>query len=146
MLDTAQMTRYERVKQILDRGAAGSSVDYDGLDAFWQLPLPQFLQVEIHGMRMIAPAEAPVASCCHGGTADAAAESRSARSGLIRGLRGQAPFDGKQFPRLLWGGQSIPDEDIAFISQWIDDGCPAGDHQTSFDVAAATTTITIEKI
>jgi tyrosinase len=146
MLDTAQITRYEKVKKILDRGAAGSSVDYDGLGPFWHLPLTQFLQIEIHGVRMIAPAEAPAPSCCHGGTADTSAESRSARSGLIRGLRGQAPFDGKQFPRLLWGGQSIPEEDIAFISEWIDDGCPASDHQTSFDVSAATTTVTIEKI
>lgn len=146
MLNTAQITRYERVKEILDRGAAGSSVDYDGLRLFWHLPLPQFMQVEIHGVRMIAPAEAPAPSCCHGGTADAVAESRSARSGLIRGLRGQAPFDGNQFPRLLWGGQSIPEEDIAFIAEWIDDGCPASDHQTSFGVAAATTTITIEKL
>jgi tyrosinase len=146
MLDTAQMTRYEQVKQILDRAAAGSLVDYDGLGAFWQLPLSQFLQVEIHGVRMIAPAEAAAPSCCHGGTAEASAESRSARSGLIRGLRGQAPFNGTQYPRLPWGGQIVPEEEINFISEWIDDGCPESDHQTSFDVATATTTITIEKI
>src|SRR6266478_782002 len=146
MLDTAQMTRYERVKQLLDRGAAGSSVDYDGLCAFWQLPLSQFLQVEIRGIRMIAPAETPAPSCCHGGDANAVAESRSSRSGLIRGLRGQAPFDGSQFPPLLWGGRSIPEEDIGFISDWIDDACPASDHQSTFDVAGTTTPTTIEKI
>src|SRR6266481_3047611 len=146
MLDTAQMTRYERVKQLLDRGAAGSSVDYDGLGAFWQLPLSQFLQVEIRGIRMIAPAETPAPSCCHGGDANAVTESRSSRSGLIRGLRGQAPFDGSQFPPLLWGGRSIPEEDIGFISDWIDDACPASDHQSTFDVAGTTTPTTIEKI
>ncbi len=146
MLDTAQMTRYERVKQLLDRGAAGSSVDYDGLGAFWQLPLSQFLQVEIRGIRMIAPAETPAPSCCHGGDANAVGESRSSRSGLIRGLRGQAPFDGSQFPPLLWGGRSISEEDIGFISDWIDDACPASDHQSTFDVAGTTTPTTIEKI
>src|ERR1043166_660535 len=146
MLDTAQMTRYEQVKQILDRGAAGSSADYDGLGAFWQLPLSQFLQVEIYGVRMIAQVEAAAPSCCHGGAAEPSAESRSARSGLIRGLRGQAPFNGTQYPRLPWGGKTVPEEEINFISEWIDDGCPASDHQTSFDIAAAETAITIEKI
>src|SRR5258705_12809671 len=121
MLETAKITRYEKVKQILDRGAASSKVDYDGLGPFWHLPLPQFLQVEIYGVRMIAPAEAPAASCCHGGAAEAPADSRSARSGLIRGLRGHSPFDGTQYPPLPWGGQTVTEEDINFISAWIDD-------------------------
>jgi len=146
MLDSAQITRYERVKQILDQGAAGSSADYGGLGPFWHLPLAQFLQVEIHGVRMIASDVAPAPSCCHGDSVGAAAESRSARSGLIRGLRGLPPFDGTQFPRLLWGGQSIPEENIGFISDWIDDGCSAGDHQTTFDVHGTTAPTTIEKI
>ena len=30
MADTAQVTRYEQVKQILDRAAAGGATDYDG--------------------------------------------------------------------------------------------------------------------
>ncbi|MDX6501549.1 MAG: tyrosinase [Blastocatellia bacterium] len=146
MLDAAQITRYEKVKQILDQGAAGSIADYGGLGPFWHLPLAQFLQVEIHGIRMIAADVAPLSSCCHGGSVDAAAESRSARSGLIRGLRGLAPFDGTQFPPLLWGGQTIPEEEIGFIADWIDDGCPAGDHQTTFDVQGTTAPTTIEKM
>jgi tyrosinase len=146
MLDTAQITRYEKVKQILDRGAADSSVDYDGLGPFWHLPLAQFLQVEIHGVRMIATAEATAPSCCHGGTADTPAESRSARSGLIRGLRGQTPFNGTQFPRLPWGGQIVPEEEINFIAEWIDDGCPESDHQTSFNVSGTSAPTKIERI
>jgi tyrosinase len=140
MVDTAKITRYEQVQQILNRAAAGSSADYDGLGHFWNKPLSQLLELELHGIRIIAPAPAPVASCCHGGGADAAVESRSARSGLIRGLRGQAPFDGSQYPRLMWGGQTVSEEKIGFIADWIDDGCPAGDHQTSFAVAGTTTT------
>src|SRR5690349_14723842 len=106
MVDTPQMTRYEQVKQILDRAAGGSTVDYDGLGRFWHLPLPQLLEVEVFGVRMIAPAVAPVPSCCQAESADAAAESRGARSGLVRGLRGRPPFDGTRYPRLPWGGQN----------------------------------------
>ena len=146
MRDTTQITRYEKVKQILDRGAAGSSVDYDGLGPFWHLPLAQFLQIEIHGVRMIAAAEAAAPSCCHGGAAEPSAESRSARSGLIRGLRGQAPFNGTQYPRLPWGGQIVPEEEINFISEWIDDGCPESDHQTSFKISGASAPTKIERI
>jgi len=142
MADTKQITRYERVKQILDQAAAGGANDYDGKGLFWQLPLPQLLEVRIYGVRMIAPPKAPVAACCHG-TADA--ETRSASSGLIRGLRGEAPFDGTQYPQLPWGGKTVAKDDIAFIAEWIDDDCPAGDHQVSFEVQG-TTTIAREKI
>jgi tyrosinase len=140
MVDTAQVTRYEQVKQILDRAAAGSLADYDGLGAFWHKPLPQLLELELHGIRLIAPAEAPVASCCHGGGADSAAESRSARSGLIRGLRGQAPFDGSQYPQFMWGGKTVSEEEVGLIADWIDDGCPPSDHQISFDAKGTTET------
>ncbi len=142
MVDTKQITRYEQMKQILDGAAKGGVVDYDGHGLFWHLPLAQLLELEIYGVRVIAPAEAPVASCCHGPAADAVA-SRSEKSGLIRGLRGQSPFDGTQFPRLPWGGQIVSDEDIGFISKWIDDGCPTRDHQISFD-ATGTQTTTLE--
>ena len=124
MADTKQITRYERVKQILDQAAAGGAKDYDGKGLFWQMPLPELLEVKIYGVRMIAPPQAaPVASCCHGGTADSA-ESRSAISGLIRGLRAQTPFDGTQYPPLPWGGKTVPPDQIGFIADWIDDGCP----------------------
>jgi tyrosinase len=64
---------------------------------------------------------------------------------LIRGLRGEAPFDGTQYPPLPWGGHSVPAGDIAFIANWIDDDCPADDHQISFEVEVTATT-TREKI
>src|SRR5712691_11001690 len=146
MADTAQVTRYEQVKQILDRAAAGGATDYDGKGRFWHLPLPQLLQVEIYGVRMIAPPEATAsASCCHH-EADTNSTNRGARSGLVQGLRGQAPFDGTQYPPLPWGGQTVPEEEIGFISDWIDDGCPAADHQISFDAEGATTKTTLEKL
>jgi tyrosinase len=148
MADTAQVTRYEKVKQILDSAAAGGAVDYDGKGLFWHLPLPQLLQVEIYGVRMIAaPEAAGSGSCCHHEAAtDTISANRSARSGLVQGLRGHAPFDGTQYPPLPWGGKTVSEEEIGFISDWIDDGCPAADHQVSFDAEGETTKTTLETL
>jgi len=153
MVDTVRSTRYERVKQILDRASGESTVDYGGRGRFWNLPLAQFLEVKIHGARMIAPVETAAHSCCHaeegtaeGSAAETASAGRGARSGLIRALRGQAPFDGSQYPPLPWGGQLVPEEEILFISDWIDDGCPADDHQTSFEVDGTTTEPRLEQL
>ncbi|HYL97785.1 MAG TPA: tyrosinase family protein [Blastocatellia bacterium] len=140
MAEAEQVTRYEQVKQILDRASGSSSADYGGRGRFWHLPLPEFLEVEVHGVRMIAPAEAAVHSCCgHVEPAEPEASGRGARSGLIRALRGQPPFDGTQFPALPWGGTAVKEPEISFISDWIDDGCPASDHQTSFELDGTAT-------
>jgi tyrosinase len=143
------LSRYQRVRQILDQAAGSAHPSYQGHDRFWNLPYDEFLNTRLYGIPMIAPPQAaapatlPVASaataksCCHGEstpTAPAAAltsapasPGRGAASGLIRGLKGQPPFDGSQFPRLPWGGNAVSPEDIAFIEQWIDDGCPQTD-------------------
>lgn len=153
-------SRYERVKRILN--AAQGSVDpsYQGCHRFWELPLPQFLAFELYGVRMIAPPPGAPASAaggvgapppansgcgCSASSADAgppassglsgATPGRGAASGLIKGLKGEAPFDGSQFPKLPWGGAEVAAEDIAFIEQWIDDGCPPDDkHRHSASV------------
>ena len=134
MADTVKATRYQQVKEILDRAAGDSAADYDGNGRFWHLPLPKLLDVEVYGVRMIAPAEAAAHSCCHHAETDddTATAGRGAKSGLIRGLRGQPPFDGSRYPPLPWGGTAVPESEIAFISDWIDDGCPPADRQTSF--------------
>lgn len=93
MVESALTTRYEQVKEILNRAAAGGATDYDGKGLFGQLPLEQLMEVEIHGVRMIAAPETSVAaSYCHH-EADSGAASRGERSGLIKGLRGLPPFD-----------------------------------------------------
>jgi tyrosinase len=114
-------TRYARIKAILDAAAAGSAADYGGAGRFWDRDLAEFEKVCVYGVRMIAPAAE--ASCC----GDGGGRSRSERSGLIQGLRGAPPFDGVRFPPLPWGGKPVADADIAFIADWIDDGCPAAD-------------------
>lgn len=119
--------RYDRVKAILDAAAGDSASDYGGVGRFWDADIEQFKEARIYGVPLIAPETA--ASCCE-------QESRSARSGLIRGLRGDAPFDGNRFPPLMWGGSRVAESDIQFIADWIDDGCPADDHLQSIAVGA----------
>lgn len=148
-------SRYELVKGILNDAQGDADPSYQGHKRFWNLPLEEFLQVTIYGVRMIAAAgeedvcndemagrgpggscceSAPIAddSCC--GSSESAATTnpehsrgRGAASGLIKGLKGQFPFDGTQFPRLPWGGQQVSSSNILFIESWIDDGCPATD-------------------
>jgi tyrosinase len=62
-----------------------------------------------------------------GGGGSKPSKGRGAASGLIKGLKGEFPFDNTQFPPLMWGGQRVSASDIIFIQSWIDDGCPASD-------------------
>lgn len=161
-------SRYQWVKEILNKAAGESCPSYQGYGRFWNLPLAEFLEISIYGVRMIAPAdtggpphddgttppateargggcchaEAPPAppppatsddSCCATPSGDSGKKypGRGAASGLIKGLRGQYPFDGSQFPRLPWGGAPVAAGDIQFISDWIDAGCPGTDEDRS---------------
>jgi tyrosinase len=168
MAEAALQTRYARVQQILTEAAGRSTVDYGGIGRFWELPLADLLQASLHGVRLIAPASYTAAAaatpvsgpaparaasahaCCgnHSSAQDPQGDApedrrprypgRAAASGLIQGLRGQAPFDGSRFPPLLWGGARVAPDDIQFIAEWIDDGCPADDHEiASFTLSAA---------
>lgn len=134
-------SRYERVKRILNTAQGPAEASYQGAHRFWELPLAEFLTFTLYGVRMIAPdpgegkdsasSGKKSGSCCGGGETCASSESgstaRSSASGLIKGLKGEAPFDGGQFPRLPWGGSPVAATDIDFIAQWIDAGCPADD-------------------
>lgn len=110
---------YADVQAILRR-AAGENGGVGTLGAFWELPLPEFLGLNVMGLALVEPEQAG-GSCCGKGSTSAA---RGARSALVRGLRGQSPFDGTQFPRLPWGGAKVADGDIDLIEMWIDEGCP----------------------
>ncbi len=121
----AAASRYQRVKQILDKAAGSSTASYGGLgDHFWNtLTIAQLSEASIEGVRLIAPEKEASHSCC--APKPAPTISRAERSGLIQGLRGAAPFDGSQFPRMMWGGTTVADSDIQFIADWINDGLPA---------------------
>jgi len=142
-------SRYQRVKAILNQAQGSITPSYQGYGRFWELPLNEFLDVSLYGVPLIAPAAAgtlpptmATSSCCHcppgppgapmaapvpGSPTSGASPGRGASSGLILGLSGQCPFDGTQFPRLPWDGDAVSGEDIQFIQQWIDDGCPEKD-------------------
>lgn len=118
-------TRYQRVREILNAAAEGSAADYGGLGRFWDQGVDYLKSARLHGIAMVAP---PPHSCCgHSG------EPLSAASGLIQGLKGEAPFDGHRFPPLPWGGKRVADADIQFIADWIDAGCPDDDAASAAD-------------
>src|SRR5262245_49313594 len=89
---------FEQVKEILRKAADGNVTAFGGL-RLWEYSRDQLVEAKFHGMPLIASAEKDVHSCC--GTSDS--ECRGSSSPLIKGLRGEAPFDGSQFPRLPWG-------------------------------------------
>lgn len=116
---------FARVKEIL-RKAAGNSVTAFGGLRLWEYSRDELVDANFHGTKLITPPVKEAAkdaghSCC--GTS--VTECRSSSSPLIKGLRGEAPFDGSQFPQLPWGEAPVADEDIRTISEWIDDNCPA---------------------
>jgi tyrosinase len=118
---------YGDVQDALRVAAGASKVDYGGLGPFWELPLHGFIETRLMGLPLVDPAR----SCC--GTAIAGA-GRGARSTLVRGLRGEAPFDGTQFARLPWGGAAVPAAVIDRIEMWVDEGCPG---EGSIEIAVA---------
>lgn len=129
-------SRYTRVKAILAAAAGDSTADYGGLGRFWELPLDELTEARVFGIRLIAPA---MHACCSDGV------SRSASSGLIQALRGVAPFDGSRFPPFMWGGSRVADDDIDFVADWIDDGCPPDTRMTSLPLAAESEPAIVER-
>lgn len=121
-------SRYERVKRILNAAQGSAEASYQGYHRFWELPLRDLLTISLYGIPVIAPASGETGAAVKPG---AASPGRGAASGLIKGLKGETPFDGTQFPRLPWGGSPVAAADIQFIEEWIDDGCPADDHHRS---------------
>lgn len=120
-------TRFEQVLQILRDAAGGRDEAFGGLP-LWEFSRGELLAARLYGVRLIAPPkEAAAASSCCSQHGAAEAGGRGARSGLVQGLRGEPPFDGSQLPRLPWGGSPVADEQIQFISDWIDDDCPEQD-------------------
>jgi tyrosinase len=137
-------SRYERFRAIMESAAGASTASYMSHPRFWNLPLAELRAFELYGVVMMRAGGGPPPtgepSACHHcgdhGHASAASGGDAADAGLIRGLRGQYPFDGSQFPPLPWGGKRVSETDIAFIAQWIADGCP-GPEQDSRHVVTA---------
>jgi tyrosinase len=113
---------YRDVQALLKKAAPAEVSPYahGGLGAFWELDRDGFVAASLYDQPLIAPEDE--LSCC--GVPLTGAPPRSARSLLIKGLAGQAPFDGSQYTPLPWGGSHLARDDIERIARWIDDGCP----------------------
>lgn len=114
--------RFELIRKILRDAADKKPSAYGGLP-LWELSRDALLEARLYGIQLIAPEDetAPVSSCC---AHESSGATRGDRSGLVRGFRGQPPFDGSQFPPLPWGGKPVPPDKIQLIKEWIDAGCP----------------------
>jgi hypothetical protein len=103
------MTRFEHVKEILDRAVAGQTVHAHG--AFWRgLTRDEFVQRSVFGRPLLVVGDA-------------------AASNLPRALRGVLPFGSDvgepdaRFRRMPAGLPPVREEDIVFIEHWIAEGC-----------------------
>jgi hypothetical protein len=101
-------TRLEAVRRILDSVTGTRAPFHQGKRRFWNLPRDQFVSASVYGELVIVI-------------------GKPDDSALIKALKGVAPFDGSRFPRMPIGGPYVNDADIAFIAQWIKDGCPDSD-------------------
>jgi tyrosinase len=145
----ATPSRLERFRAIMEAAAGTSTASYMGHPRFWILPLAELRDFELYGIVMMrargASQAEPQPACCHVGDqghASAPTGGGAQDAGLIRGLRGQSPFDGTQFPRLPWGGERVSEPDIAFIAEWIADGCPGPEEDQRPAATAQTSAVT----
>jgi len=111
LTSTLSQGRYAQVQRILET-AAGPAANPDHTDStgadrgrFWRLPYKEFMVLPpIYGHQLIADS----------------GPNRGARSGLVQVLQGKL----QGVPRMPLNRPPVADADIAFISKWIDDGCP----------------------
>ena len=108
------MNRFERVIQILDESIGGPDVGIAAHGAFWRgLTRDQFVAKKVFNRDVVVVGD-------------------GVASNLVKALQGEAPFgedlenppSGASIPRMPFGFSPVSDEDIGFIKQWIDDGCP----------------------
>src|SRR5262249_1086771 len=106
------MKRFTKVTEILETAVNGQIIKAQG--NFWPGKLlPEFIALKIFGQTLIGPGKA-------------------ADSAIIKAMRGLAPFGSDETPRppgaffrrMPAGRPPVPDDSIAFIAQWINDGCP----------------------
>jgi len=99
--------QYSKVSEILEAAATDGDPDHSGWGRFWKLPLDQFMAIDgIHGNPLIAPP----------------GPGRGASSNLVKVLRGQ-PVTTGNMSRMPLDRPPVPDDQIAYIERWIDEGC-----------------------
>ena len=112
------MNRFERVVAILDESIGGPDAGFAAHGPFWRgLTRDQLVAFKVSDRVQLLV------------VGDGAA------SNLVKALKGEAPFGrdldnppaGARLPRMPVGLDAVPDENIAAIQAWIDDGCPEDD-------------------
>ena len=108
------MDRFERVVQILDKSIGGQDVGIAAHGTFWRgITRDEFVAKKVFNRPVVIVGD-------------------GADSNLVKALKGEAPFGedldnpppGATIPRMPFGFPAVSDENIRFIQQWIDDGCP----------------------
>lgn len=110
------MTRYEQVIAILDASVGGPSAPVGFPHAaFWRgLTRDQFVIRKVLGLPLVTVGD-------------------GAGSTLVKALKGETPFGSDlgnpnaDYRRMPAGMAPVPATEIAFIEQWINDGCPEHD-------------------
>ncbi len=117
--------RFSHVLEILDAAVGGGTFGAHG--PFWRgKTRDQLVQQNVFGKQLLVV-------------------GNGRDSNLVHALRGQAPFGsdtgtvGASFRRMPAGRPPLPDTDIAFIEQWINDGCPDDVPQTFTSLLSRTT-------
>jgi tyrosinase len=110
--DTVSPSRHQRFRAIMDAAAGASTAGYLNHPRFWNMPLPELRNFRLYGIAMMrtdGPSAPAPETCCYAADThtEAAAPPSATGAGLVRGLRGQFPFDGSQFPPLPWGGRRL---------------------------------------
>lgn len=107
------MTRYQRVIQILDEAIGGPDVSIGVHGTFWRsMTRDQFVAKKVFGRELLKL-------------------NTGAESNLVKALKGESPFGAdlpdppldSEFSRMPAGLDRVPVDRIAFIEQWIDEGC-----------------------
>jgi photosystem II stability/assembly factor-like uncharacterized protein len=121
-------TRYDQVQQILDEAIGGETSNIGVHGAFWRgKTRDQFVALSVVGRPLLVVGD-------------------GAGSNLVKALKGEAPFGadlddapaGASLSRMPAGMPPVSPEHIAFIQQWIDEGCledplvPPGDSTLSW--------------
>jgi tyrosinase len=114
----ASKSRLDRIRELLRTASHGDAASYAGQE-LWSLPYDRLIATQLCGLPLIEIKKGSH-SCCGGGAA-------ANPSALLQGLRGEAPFDGSQFPRLPWGQPAMDARQISEIADWIADGAPEFD-------------------
>ena len=97
---------YARVRAILDAAIGGANSTIGAHGAFWRnLSRDDFVAYSVYGLPLVQLRD-------------------GASSNSVKALRGQPPFGGFPFPRMPARRPPVAGEDVEFISEWIDNGCP----------------------